>query len=429
MMDTARAALRRREPQCWLNTARTGVPGPGAQPDGVASAEARWQRFAPLLAERFPELRESAGRIESPLIASASLAAALGAPGRLFVKADHALPVAGSIKARGAIHEVLEAVEAIASRAGLLAPDDDLRRLLEPATQRRLGAYRVSVGSTGNLGLGVGIGAAALGLRAEVHMSAEAKAWKKALLRERGAVVVEHAGDYSEAVAAGRTAAALDPNTHFVDDEHSLSLFNGYATAAARLHRQLDAAGVRVDAAHPLIVYLPCGVGGAPGGISYGLHLAFGAAAHAFFAEPVGSPAFLARLLHPDRPGLSVYDLGLDNATEADGLAVPRASELAYRVVAPLLAGAFTVTDEQLLRDFALAHRVGGLRIEPSAAAGFSGPRWLGSAAGRAWMRRLGFAPHDVTQVVWTTGGLLLPQHELDALLARVPATVLPSNA
>lgn len=428
--------LRQAQPCLWTNPARIAQPpaalgalGRSISLDDTKAAAARLKRFEGLLAQVFPELAGTGGVVESPLLPAGALQPALGmqpGQGQLFIKADHSLPVAGSIKARGGMHEVLEFAEQLALQHGLVQPGGDYRALATPAAREVLGRYQVAVGSTGNLGLSIGVVASALGFKAAVHMSADAKEWKKERLRQRGVQVVEHAGDYERAVAAGRAQASSDPLCHFVDDEQSFSLLLGYSAAALHLQTQLAEQGITVDAAHPLIVYLPCGVGGAPAGIAFGLRQLLGTHVHCFFAEPVQSPCFLVQMLagqggrgnaHP-----SVYDWGLTNQTEADGLAVPRASLLASELMAPLLSGVFTVADDTLFAHLVQVLEALGERIEPSAAAGFSGPGMLtGTEAGQAWLRATGVgdALPQATHLVWTTGGLLVPDAQYQSFVQR----------
>ncbi len=385
----------------------------------------RLHRFGPLLAELFPEVAQFGGMIESDLISIPSFARALSHPpeaGALWIKADHALPIAGSIKARGGIHEVLEFAEKLALDHGLIDSDSDYLQLGLPKARALFGRYQVAVGSTGNLGMSIGTIAAALGFKAVVHMSFNSKKWKKDRLRKLGVQVIEHAGDYEKAVDAGRREAEADPYSYFVDDERSLSLFLGYSVAALRLQSQFHQSGIGVDARHPLFVYLPCGVGGAPSGIAFGLKQIFGDHVHCFFAEPTASPCFLVRMLHPDHAGISVYDIGLDGNTEADGLAVPRASELAIDMMWPLLSGVFTVKDDDLFRSLYLLNETEGIKIEPSAAAGFNGPQMLlNSEAGRHYLaaNNLTNKMSGATHLLWSTGGLFVPDDEYVGFLAR----------
>ncbi|MDB5860784.1 MAG: serine dehydratase [Ramlibacter sp.] len=409
------AALKTRTPLLWLNPDRAQVLAQGEDSD-FAAAQARFARAGALLGALFPELNGTDAPIESPLLPVPRLQESMGLPGgsgKLFVKADHLLPIAGSIKARGGFHEVLAHAEALAITAGVAEPGVDLSVLSSPKARALFSSRTIAVGSTGNLGLSIGVLAAALGFRAVVHMSSDAKSWKKDELRRRGAVVVEHAGDYAQAVAAGRAQSRDDANSYFVDDENSLLLLAGYAAAARPLAAQLAAAGRTPSAKQPLFVYLPCGVGGAPGGIALGLARLFGSNVHCFFAEPVASPCMLLRMATDPGQDVSVYDWGLDNRTVADGLAVPRASALVASRIANVLSGVFTVTDEQLFSGLLRAWECERLEIEPSAAAGFPGPHWIvSSEVGRRYIEAFSLEAQleNATHLLWTTGGSLLPQ-------------------
>src|SRR5690606_4495171 len=121
-----------------------------------------------------------------------------------------------------------------------------------------------------------------------------------------------------------------------------------------RLKHQLEQQGVPVDKEHPLFVYLPCGVGGAPGGIAFGLRHMFGDHVHPVFIEPTHSPAVLLGLMTGLKSGISVQDIGIDNRTEADGLAVGRASSFASTSSEQLISGIATVEDEELFPLLAL---------------------------------------------------------------------------
>lgn len=388
--------------------------------DDIADAEARWQRFAPLLKTLFPELKETGGIIESPLLSVPKLAEQILPPnnGRLFVKADHALPVAGSIKARGGIYAVLHFAERVALEHGLLTNEqDDYRKLTSPEARALFQKYELSVGSTGNLGLSIGISGSVLGFQVAVHMSVEAKEWKKERLRKRGVRVVEYASDYTAACVVARAEAAADPFKHFIDDENSLELFLGYACAVPRLKQQLAEAGVVVDREHPLFIHLPCGVGGAPGGIAFAARHVFGDAAHSFFIEPTQAPCMLLGMFSERHSDIAIYSLGLELKTDADGLAVSTPSRFIGQLMETILGGCCTLKDDDMYRHLLTMYETEGLEVEPSAAAGCGIPPLLcASDAGREYLRQHGLTAHmaQATHIIWTTGGLFVPpeQHE-----------------
>ncbi|TXE10475.1 D-serine ammonia-lyase [Gelidibacter salicanalis] len=383
----------------------------------MEEAEQLWIRFAPFFMKAFPETIESHGILESPLREIPNMKAVLESShgnfeGRLFLKCDNELPIAGSIKARGGFFEIIKYAETLALDAGLLKHDDDYSKLLSPVFREFFSRHKIGVASTGNLGLGIGIMSATLGFKITVYVSADAKQWKKELLREKGVIVVEFEGDFSEAILAGRQQTLMDPNAHFVDDEDSEDLFIGYTSGALRIAEQLKAQHITVDADHPLLVYSPCGVGGSPGGIAFGLKQLYGDHVHCFFIEPTHSPGVLTGLVTGEMSKISVQDIGLDNQTEADGLAVGRPSNFATKISKHLISGILTVEDDELFKLLAQLKDSENIFLEPSATAGLIGPQRI-QASEYAKTHHLNM--ENATHIVWATGGLLVPEYQREA--------------
>lgn len=388
----------------------------------IDDAEKRLERFKPFIAERFPETGD--GTIESPLSVIGNMARALlhdgnKISGRLLLKMDSHLEIAGSVKARGGVYEVLKHTEELALENGLISIGDDYSKLC--ACRDFFSRYKLQVGSTGNLGLSIGISGAAVGYDVTVHMSRDAKQWKKELLRSHGVRVIEYENDYTEAVKQGRAESDKDPMSYFVDDEKSVDLFLGYAVAAKRLDAQLRQQGIEISAECPLIVYLPCGVGGAPGGIAYGLKAIYGDNVHIFFVEPVESPCVLLGMATGRGDGVCVQDFGLTGVTEADGLAVGRPSGFICGVMENLISGVFTVSDENLLKWLKLLYDTEGIFIEPSACAAFAGVCWLESfGLSKDYLKATGLADkmQSAVQIAWATGGSLVPAEIMRQLVS-----------
>lgn len=387
----------------------------------VKAAQNRFMRFLPYIASAFPETADKKGVIESGLIPIPAMKEKMneegaGIKGRVFLKDDARLPIAGSVKARGGIHEVLKIAETLAQKAGMLWPTDNYQKIDSDEFRSFYSQYTIQVGSTGNLGISIGRMAAKLGFKAIVHMSCDARQWKKDLLRSEGVIVKEYEGDYGEAVASGRRESLTDEKSFFIDDENSEDLFLGYSTAALRVQVQLRKAGIAVDETHPLFLYLPCGVGGAPGGITFGFKELFGDNVHCFFAEPVEAPCFLLGMATGEHDRICVQDIGLSGRTIADGLAVGRPSGFVCRMMEHLVSGAYTVTDEKLLDYQKMLMDHEGIRVEPSACAGFKGLAEI-CRGGNEWEKYIkehGLYEHldQAVHIVWATGGGLLPDNE-----------------
>lgn len=413
----------------WFNpqatTVEVGLPYVGLLRQDVDDAEARLQRFAPYLCQAFVETQKTQGIIESDIVAIPAMHQALqqrygvAITGRLLLKLDSHLPISGSIKARGGIYEVLTHAEKLALQAGLLAETDDYSKLFSDDFRQFFSQYSIAVGSTGNLGMSIGIMSAKLGFSVSVHMSADAREWKKRKLREHGVNVVEYAQDYGVAVAQGRKQAESDPKCFFIDDENSHTLFLGYSVAGNRLKKQFAEQQILVDENHPLFVYLPCGVGGGPGGVAFGLKLAFGDHVHCIFAEPTHSPCMLLGVYTGLHDEISVQDIGIDNMTAADGLAVGRASGFVGRAMARLLEGFYTLSDAEMYDLLGLLNRHEGIQLEPSALAGMPGPARVSANADYLGRHHLSAEKmQNATHLVWATGGGMVPAEEMAKYLA-----------
>lgn len=410
----------------WLN----GKQVPEAEqnitavhPEQIKDASDRLLRFAPYLKTVFPELEETNGIIESELREIPAMKEFLnrvyGAEmeGKLMLKMDSNLPVSGSVKARGGIYEVLKHAEDLAMEAGKLKETDDYTILATPEFTNFFKQHTVQVGSTGNLGMSIGIMSAKIGFRVIVHMSADAKQWKKDLLRSRGVEVIEYADDYCAAVEQGRKNSDADPMSYFVDDENSQNLFMGYSVAGERLKAQLEEQNIPVDEDHPLFVYIPCGIGGAPGGVTYGIKQIYGDHVHCFFTEPVNACCMMLGMATGLHDGVSVTDFGINGRTDADGLAVGRPSAFVGKVIEPMLSGIATIQDNKLYDLMRGLLSEEEIFIEPSSCASFAA--LIRPEGMKEYIEKMGLTDKmkHATHIAWATGGCMVPEETREVYL------------
>ncbi len=238
--------------------------------EDLFDAEARYHRFGPYMAVAFPETAATDGILESPLYRIRKMQEHVtqregySLPGNLYLKADNELPISGSIKSRGGIYEVLKIAERVAMQHDMLSYADNYAKLNQPEFRELFSHYGIAVGSTGNLGLSIGIVAAKLGFKATVHMSRDAKQWKKDVLRSKGVNVVEYDGSFSKAITTGRQLAEADPSVFFIDDEGStdsslgtgLQLFACKSNCTTRASRSMRTTRCLFTCQPALVVHL-----------------------------------------------------------------------------------------------------------------------------------------------------------------------------
>lgn len=423
--------LRQMEDIFWINPNKESVEEANAKVEysmaDILDASDRLERFAPFIKRAFSDTVETNGMIESFITEIPEFKSYLESyyltpiHGKIYLKRDDSLPIAGTIKARGAIYEVLKHAETIAIEAGLLSGfDDDYTKFISPEFRDFFSGRQIVVGTTGNLGISVGTMARALGFEVVIHMSVEAKDWKKEFLRSRGVKVVEHNTNFTEAVNQGRMESMVNPVSYFVDDEHSVDLFMGYTVGGLRLKKQLDEAGITVDADHPLFVYLPCGIGGSPGGITFGLKQVFGDHVHCFFAEPAHMPSMLLGLMTQEYDNINVSDIDIDGKTVMDGLAVPQTSGFVAELMEHYFDGGLTVSERDSMHLLAKMNDLENIQLEPAALAGTPGPsRLFQTKEGQAFLVELSLSgkKNNITHIAWATGGSMVPEEDMEAFI------------
>lgn len=154
-------------------------------------------------------------------------------------------------------------------------------------------------------------------------------------------------------------------------------------------------------------------MGGAPGGVSFGLKLLFGDSVHCFFVEPTQAPCMLLGMATGQNHDISVQDIGLTGLTHADGLAVGRPSGFVGRVMKHLLSGEFTIRDGKLydyMRDLLASEQI---FLEPSACAAFEGPaRIERDEQTQKYLldNHLMGSMQNAVHIAWATGGSLVPE-------------------
>jgi D-serine dehydratase len=116
---------------------------------------------------------------------------------------------------------------------------------------------------------------------------------------------------------------------------------------------------------------------------------------------------------------ISVQDIGLDNVTAADGLAVGRASGFVGRAMERMIDGYYTVSDETLFSHLRRLNQTEDIKLEPSALAGMKGPVIV--SEDKEYLTRLDLSDKQLensTHLVWATGGGMVPTEEMDKYLA-----------
>ncbi len=296
--------------------------------------------------------RGLAGYQPTPLVEADSLARELGLD-RLLVKNESSRFGLPAFKFLGASWAI----------ARLLGGGSDLIALRRNAGER--GITRLTTATDGNHGRAVARMAAALGLAATVYVPAGMATARRAAIADEGAVVVDVAAGYDEAVRRASTDAAGDVGCRAVNDADldgsspvAAWVIEGYSTLFCEIDEQTG--GADID-----LVMLQTGVGALA---ACGVRWAARHGAAAVAVDPAGAPCVAASLA-ADR--LVTVET---TPTAMAGLDAGTPSAAAWHSLRSGLSGAVVVSDEESDRAMrALA--TAGIESGESGAAGLAGLR------------------------------------------------------
>jgi len=125
----------------------------------------------------------------------------------------------------------------------------------------------------------------------------------------------------------------------------------------------------------------------------------------------------LLGLMTEEHDRVCVQDFGIDNITDADGLAVGRASSFVGKTLEHLISGDYTVQDETLYTLLKSLADKENIYLEPSALASIAGVINLfrmDSASKYLRKKNLEKSLKNVTHIAWATGGSMVPKNEMD---------------
>jgi D-serine dehydratase len=126
----------------------------------------------------------------------------------------------------------------------------------------------------------------------------------------------------------------------------------------------------------------------------------------------------LLGLMTEEHEKISVQDFGIDNITDADGLAVGTPSGFVGRTMEQLLSGVYTVEDNKLYMLLSTLIDSENIYLEPSACAGIIGVADLfNNEPSTKYLENhnLSNKMSNATHIAWATGGSLVPKEVMNS--------------